>query len=77
MTLSDRKVPNSLRDRRSKWKGKGIRTREGEEKRGTPATRLGKGKTLDIQIWVRDKIARKEVIVVRQDTASVSRPTLK
>ena len=27
VTLSDRKVPNSLRDRRSKWKEKGIRTR--------------------------------------------------
>ena len=77
VTLSDRKVPNSLRDRRSKWKGKGIRTREGQEKRGTPATRLGKGNTLDIQIWVRGKIARKEMILVRQDTASVSRPTLK
>lgn len=38
---------------------------------------MAKGKTLDIEIWVRDKIARKEVIAVRQDTASVSHSTSK
>ena len=32
---------------------------------------------LDDEIWVRDKIARKEVIAVRQDTPLVSRPTSK